>query len=308
MQEGSQVQESVSQNIDQSGSMGNQGSTPAEDIANSYDASELEQEEGQEAQQAEVIGDAERRRQKNQARWDKILNERKQDRELIRQLQEKSQQFDSKEHQSALLLRQLLTQRPQYASLLHRLFTGEDPQQVVNEIFRREQAAEASQQRPDEEEMDPRTAGVVKELEELKRWRQSKEQQEKEYIQEQVGKYQEDINHEYKRRLIEDGYFDQKGQPVDREVAGIFDSAVKAMIQTTAKNPDIPTGQEFDQAYSTVKQCFKSMEEKIRRDMSKKSVSEVPPLSGTSSGQMPIGKAKMTDHDRYLDLADAYLS
>lgn len=306
MQEESQIQELVSQNISQGGSAGNAGISSAQDIANSYGDSETDQEELQSAPEGEEIDGGDKKLQKNRARWEKILKERKQDRELIKSLQEKSEQFESKEFQSAAMLRDLLKSRPQYASMLLRLFNGENPQQVVNEIFRQEQRTESAQQRPAEEEYDERTASYFKEIEELKRWKQGQESEREAFMKEQVHNYQRDLDVEYERRLAEDGFLDQHGQPVDDTYVSLIDSATKAILQTSAKNPDIPTSEEFDRAYSTMKQCIKYMEDKIRRDMSKKSVSDVPPLSGTSSGQMPIGKSKMTEHDRIMDVANSF--
>lgn len=300
-----QIQDSV-QDIGQGGSQGNTGVSPAQDIANSYgdeqDAASLGAQSDSDVEvEEEVVNEP---FHKN-PRWKKLLKERNTLREQMRALQERSQQYESKEFQSATMLRDLLQSRPQYASLLLRLFNGENPNQVVNEIFRAEQQAEANQ-RPPEEEYDPRTAQYFKEIEELKRWKQEQQTEQQKFMKEQVQSYQKDLDAEYERRLAEDGFIDQSGKPVDDKFVTLVDSATKAILQSTAKNPDIPTVQEFDQAYSTMKQCVKYMEEKIRRDMSKKSVSNVPPLSGTSNGQMPIGKVKITDQDRVMDIANSF--
>lgn len=300
-----QIQNSV-QNEGQGGSLGNESVSPAQDIANSYDSQDSDYLESQSNSETEDGEEEVKPIQKNQ-RWEKLLKERKQLREQLKSLQEKSQQYESDDFQKAAMVRDLLAQRPEYAALLYHLFSGRDPHEVVAELFQKDKQYEMTQ-RPSEEDYDEKTASYFKEIEELKRWKETQESERQAFMKEQVQNYQRDLDVEYEKRLLEDGYLDENGQPVDDKFVSLIDSATKAILQSSAKNPDIPTIQEFDQAYSTMKQCIKYMEEKIRRDMSKKSVTDVPPLSGTSSGQMPIGKGKMTDHDRIMDVANSFFS
>jgi len=298
----------VSQNEGQVNPAGGNSGSPAEDIANSYyDGPESGQEESQAAPEGEVGIDAEQKRQKTNPRWEKLLNDRKKDKEMIRALQEKTQQFEGDDFKKLASLRDLLRARPVYGDLLYHLLQGRDPQETVAELFKQEQrSASAPNNRPVEEEYDERTASYFKKIDEMERWKQERESEQQTFMQKQVEKYQGDINHHYKQRLTEDGFFDAKGKPVDGMYVTMVDNVMKALLTNSAQNPDIPTGEEFDHAYSTMKQCIKYMEDKIRRDMSKRSVSDVPPLSGTTSGQMPIGKSKPSDHDRVMDIANSF--
>jgi len=218
-------------------------SSGASDIANTYfDEPETGQEEAQAAPEGEVVGEAEKKLQKNRARWDKILNERKQDKELIRSLQEKAQQFEGDDFKKLSSLRDLLRARPVYGDLLYHLLQGRDPQETVAELFKQEQkTAAAPQHRPVEEEYDPRTAAYFKEVEELKQWKKQQETERQAFMNEQVENYHKDIEHEYDRRLREDGFLDKDGKPADETFVNVLNNVMKAIVSGSSANPNLPT-------------------------------------------------------------------
>lgn len=232
-------------------------------------------------------------------RWQKREKKLKQ---YERQLKELNDRFESNEVKGALGLANMLKQNPTAAQVLYGILNGQSPEQALSNV------KEAMKEPEDPyAQYDEATANKLREIDELKQWKQSQEQREEQQYQQAVEQYQNDLNREFDKRLMADGYLNEDGTADNEQLADLMGNATLSFLQQNAKNPLTPTPQEFDQAYNTVKDTMKCLETQISKKALDKAVSNVPrvPKTGSKSGSMPEQKTSMSEMDRIMDIAGA---
>lgn len=217
--------------------------------------------------------------QKSENRFQKLLSENKRYRDREREFED-----FKRANEAGINFHQALSkQNPQALQVLIELNDlmlkqGRSPDQirkVIQDFVKQEQVNPYADYDKPIQELAQKTLSAEEKVEKILQEIES-------YKKSEVTTHQQMLDHEFDRRLVQDGFISKEGTFNELEVF-LVSNAVRTLLDKYAKNPDKPTLEEMDKAYDLVKQTLHKQGGKAL-----KSVSKTPsaPPSGTKKGQM----------------------
>lgn len=233
-------------------------------------------------------------------RWQKRERQLK---EYKQKIDELNKQVESSDYKGAVGLTQALRANPVAARILHGILSGQTPEQAVLNATR--EAVQSEPEDPYSEYEDP-VASKFRELDELKAWKKEMEEQQNAAQEQTISQWHDDLELDFEKRLIKDGFLKEDGSAHDEKVVDIVSNAVMATILQNAKNPKIPTPAEFDQAYNNAIHVINYLKQQAGKTAIE-AATNVPsvPATGSRSGVSHERKTERTQQDRLADIMNS---
>lgn len=216
---------------------------------------------------------------KSENRYQKLASENKRMRDELSQLQSQSKTLDGAQKLDAWL-----RQDPKNLRYVMDLMEGKSPQSV-----------------PDKDPYEafaPEVAEKFRRMDAIERRLAQEDQQRQEAETRSVEENKAHLESVYITRLKTDGFINKDGTFDEHEV-DLLSDAVLSRATRLAKDPYKITEREFTSAYEQIIKATKSLE---KRGL-KNTVKPTPPLSGSKSGSVPAGRARMTEEERIAAIA-----
>lgn len=218
-------------------------------------------------------------------RWQKMSQSNRELKQQVDTFQKQLQQM-----QGAANLEQTLRDNPQYAKLLHGIFEGKSPQDLLQDFM--------GQTKDPYAEFEPDVAEKFRKLDALEKKLADQEKG-------SVTQRQASIDREFDTLLKKDGWINDKGEPVNDSVVDLIGLGVKSYMMNNFKDWQSPSDEQFQEAYKTVMDGVRYLQEHSSKQALKNIVKTDIPASGSRQGAPPSGKVARTDKDRIMDIANA---